>query len=272
MSPSPVLESPLVMVIDDQLESRETESELVRRQGCIVISAESAEKALLEAQHAPLFDAALCDINLKNRPNDRSGIDLSRRLKEVYPFVKIVGYSAYFGEDDLSEQEMEPFDRWFRRAEDSPVEVASAVRELAMEARAERTKSRVARLDDLREMFPGVYACDIEFVRRFVPIDQHPEVERSLSESGFRLFLVTSSAFSEVANPVAVWIRLISDGVEAEVYGHPQLGSFNDSVPSAIQDLIEVMELVKTDLDEIGIGGLGDHLIELRDYLTYALG
>src|SRR5688500_10093228 len=79
--PTELAEAPLVLVVDDQPDSLDTEVELVRRTGCAAIGVTSADLALLQTDQSPHFDAVLCDINLLNRPNDRSGVALAGAIR-----------------------------------------------------------------------------------------------------------------------------------------------------------------------------------------------
>ena len=148
-----IAEAPLVLVIDDQKDSRDTEVELVRNVGCVAIGVATRDLALLEASQSPYFDAALCDVNLTNRPHDKSGVKLARELRKRLPNLKIVGYSAYFSEGDLSENDHKAFDRWYRRADDRPIEMAEGVKAEALIGRAERGATREIQLDGLRKKF-----------------------------------------------------------------------------------------------------------------------
>lgn len=275
--PTQLAEAPLVLVVDDQADSLDTEVELVRRVGCAAIGVTSAELALLEADQSPHFDAVLCDINLLNRPNDRSGVALAGAIRRRLPSIRIVGYSAQFSEEDLTTSERAVFDRWYRRADDRPRDMADGVRTEAIAARVKRLHQRQEGLARLRERHAGVYEGDVEFIRSFVPGSVENSNEEELATAGYRLVLITSDAFNEVANPVAAWVRSSvnsetdSSETEVEAYGHSQLGVVEDTEQEAFSSFIEMMSLLRTDLEEAGVGQLGPDMVRLHRFLAYSL-
>lgn len=273
-------DTPLVLVIDDQPDSLETEVELVRRAGCAAIGVLSSEAALVEADQSPHFDAVLCDVNLLNRPNDRSGVVLAGALRRRLPAIRIVGYSSQFSEEDLSVPERAVFDRWYRRADDRPRDMAEGVHAEALTGRVKRLHERHLGMNRLRERYPGVFEGDIDFIRVFVPGSTTSNNEEELANAGYRLMLLTSQAFNEVANPVAVWVRTSHDSdangdleseTEVEAYGYCQCGVVASDEPRALADFIEMMKLLRQDLEEAGVDNLGSDMIRLHRFLAYSL-
>jgi CheY-like chemotaxis protein len=100
-----------VLLVEDDERILELRSKMFERRGCVVVEASSLDDALQELKQSPAFELVIVDINLGTSPDDRSGIELARIVREQQPSVPIVGYSAYFSADELADDEASPFDR-----------------------------------------------------------------------------------------------------------------------------------------------------------------
>jgi hypothetical protein len=157
--------------------------------------------------------------------------------------------------------------------------VTEGVLQEARLSKAQRLSHRRENFSALRERFPGIYEGDLAYIRGFVPLTSSPErQEAELASAGFRLILLTSKAFTDVANPIAVWVREIADPdhpaktlFEAELYGGSQLGVVASSERQALLDFIELLRLVKTDLDEVASGNMSEDLRQLHSLLRHCL-
>lgn len=104
---------PTILIVDDDLESRRNRTTMFSDSGLTVREAATVEEAeeLIGEQGAEI-DLAILDINLTGDPLDRSGVDLAKRLKERLPNLPIVGYSAYYGAEELGPELQQLFSEW----------------------------------------------------------------------------------------------------------------------------------------------------------------
>jgi DNA-binding NtrC family response regulator len=104
---------PIILIVDDDLESLHNRTVMFADSGMTVreaVSREEAEALLEDRSHA--IDLAILDINLTGDPLDRSGVQLAQLLREQFPTVPVVAYSAYYTEDELSPELRHLFTDW----------------------------------------------------------------------------------------------------------------------------------------------------------------
>lgn len=95
-----------ILLVEDNPFNREGVKLYLEQRGCQVIEAGDAQTAG-EAAAASIFDAAVIDIVIPDKPNERpkmdkgTGVKLAERLKDSCPTLGVVLFSAYegFGQD-----------------------------------------------------------------------------------------------------------------------------------------------------------------------------
>ena len=79
-----------VLIIDDEVKLRTLLSKIISLEGFEVIQAGDCKTAMLAlAQHN--IDVVICDVKLP----DGTGVDLSKKIKDAYPFVEIILLTAF---------------------------------------------------------------------------------------------------------------------------------------------------------------------------------
>lgn len=106
---------PRVLLLDDDERILSLRGSMLHQRGCEVAEVSSLGDALEALDASPRFDLVVVDINLGGGPDDRSGIDLARLVRQRYPQLPVIGYSAHFSEHELSEEERGQFERTFAR-------------------------------------------------------------------------------------------------------------------------------------------------------------
>jgi DNA-binding NtrC family response regulator len=79
-----------VLVIDDEDKLRSLFSRIIRVEGFEVAEASDGKSALKKLEHCE-FDVVLCDVKLP----DSNGIDLTTKIKTLYPLTEIILLTAY---------------------------------------------------------------------------------------------------------------------------------------------------------------------------------
>src|SRR5205807_8844765 len=69
-------------------------------------------------------------------------------------------------------------------------------------------------------------------------------VEKVLSDAGYRLRIVETDGLSK---PIIVWLLEVEDGTEAEVYGQPALYAHGQNDDEAVNNVLELMHLLRAD-------------------------
>jgi DNA-binding NtrC family response regulator len=79
-----------VLIIDDEEKIRTLLSKIISLEGFEVLQAADAKKGLQKLETADI-DVVICDVKLP----DSSGVELSKTIKEKYPFTEIILLTAY---------------------------------------------------------------------------------------------------------------------------------------------------------------------------------
>jgi len=102
-------ELPVILVVEDDPEALDQRTDLLSTLESAPIGKSSDEEAREVIHHLPV-DLVLTDIRLRLPQDDRSGIDLARYVKSIYPDLPVIGYSARVADNELSSAEKEVFD------------------------------------------------------------------------------------------------------------------------------------------------------------------
>jgi DNA-binding NtrC family response regulator len=79
-----------ILIIDDEDKLRNLLSKIISLEGFEVLQASDAKTGLKKLEIADI-DVVICDVKLP----DTSGVELSKRIKDKYPFVEIILLTAY---------------------------------------------------------------------------------------------------------------------------------------------------------------------------------
>jgi CheY-like chemotaxis protein len=244
---------PLVCIVEDRPESLRRRVELFEQLGCVAIGASSRDDALRELGATPLVDLLVTDIHMADddHPDDKSGIDLARIVRERWIDLPIAGYSAKFAEDDLSPEERGAFDLSFPKGRQSLSELMTQVEACVALANQHRLRRAAERERELERLRNDVAASvpPAQVLRHFdADGSANLAVEDSLARAGYRLQLVPARPEQHVREPFAVWLVPGTVGWEAEVYGYPDLYGFGRTVGDAVDHLVELMSLLAHEL------------------------
>lgn len=102
-------ERPLILLLDDRADARETLRELFESVGCSVIPVATYEAAFAEISRENI-DFLVTDINLKSDQNDKTGIMFARMARKIRGDLFIAAYSARVRDLKLTPNEYRAFD------------------------------------------------------------------------------------------------------------------------------------------------------------------
>jgi DNA-binding NtrC family response regulator len=239
---------PVVLIVEDQASQRNTKAAEMAERGCVPVIVEDSDAAARELTASPGIDLVLTDIRLApSDGDDKSGVKLARFVHSAHPHLPIVGYSAYFSANDLSDDEIDLFDYAYNKGAESIKEIQvnlDKCAELAFHSRRERKRRAEARLADAT----GQTSERILEIVRSATLAEVEGVEQVLHEAGFRLKLVRIPSAGNT-EPLIVWIRGESGSVDVEVYGHSTLYATGDSEGDALERLVDLIQVYWEELD-----------------------
>ncbi|HKV91674.1 MAG TPA: response regulator [Candidatus Angelobacter sp.] len=147
----------VALVVDDSAASLKTRTQLLQASGFTVFGATTFDTALRAVDEEPV-DIIVTDINLDpKQPTDKSGIDFARRVRHLNQRIPIVGYSAFFAENELTPTELKVFDTYLPKGAVGIREIAQHIsnwRVLAASYRILRKKPSFDPLNLLRPPAP----------------------------------------------------------------------------------------------------------------------
>ncbi|MBQ0932112.1 response regulator [Ideonella alba] len=258
----------LALLVDDSEKALREKSQLLEQAGFRVIRAKDEVSAQREFAASPTISFAMVDINLHaERAEDKSGVLVARRLRATLPDLPIVGYSAAFAEDALSEEDYGPFSEAHGRGRLNASQLLENITRWIDDANrfweGRKADARL-KLNVLKEQYPRGTSIDFELVRMLTPERASPDsdgkanVERSLREAGYRLRVVdagqtrptVSGDMVVVPRPLWIWTKDCEDHAVAEIYGYPELYSVADNEAEAIEGLLVLMDGLLVDLSD----------------------
>ena len=241
---------PIVLIVEDQKDALMLRSELLDSAGCTTIGVRSSDDAIRELRASPGVDLLLTDIRLGRKKEDKSGVALARYVKETYVDMPVAGYSAWFGDNDLSEADTAPFDVMWPKGFSTGAQIeqiVAACRERALEHRLQRASNAFEAQAVLRRRHESKYP-EVALLRELrLGGGEAAPVELTLAEAGYRLKLVEPKG-PVLAQPTIVWLCDVEGGIEAEVYGQPALYARARTDDEAIAEVIELMHLYGEEL------------------------
>lgn len=111
---------PLVLLLDDQIEPRESMRELFEVNNCSVIPVSNLDAAIKEITSNRDIDVIVTDINLNSDPRDRSGIAFATIAKQTHPTLPIAAYSAVVSAADIEPEHYHVFSAYLNKLKSSP--------------------------------------------------------------------------------------------------------------------------------------------------------
>lgn len=257
---------PVVLIVEDLAGQRMDKAREMVERDCVPITVEGTDAAARELTASPGIDLVLTDIHLvPRRRGDKSGIELARFIKAGYPDIPVVGYSAYFSEDELTDADLKLFDYAYGKGQSTINEIKVSMdtcAELALKARRQRKSRAEERLADSSED-PSEMVMEIV---RSASLAEVEGVEQVLHDAGFRLKLVTIPSAGN-PKPVIVWVREQEDCVDVEVYGHSSLYVTGESEEEAFEHLIDLIQLYREEFDSHQ-GDISGPAQKLYDFLA----
>lgn len=239
---------PVVLIVEDLADQRMDKAREMVERGCVPITVEGTDAAARELTASPGIDLVLTDIHLvPRRSGDKSGVELARFVRTDHPDIPIVGYSAYFSEKELPDEDLELFDYAYGKGQSTVSEIKvimDTCGELAFKSRQQR-KSRAEEL--LADQPEDQSELVLEIVRS-ASLAEVEGVEQVLHRAGFQLKLVTIPAAGN-PKPLIVWVREQGGCVDVEVYGHAGLYVTGESEEEAFEHLIDLIQLYWEELE-----------------------
>lgn len=132
-----------VLLVEDNPRIAALRAEVFEKLGCEVSTAGNAADAVIELSSPLRFDVVMTDINLGENPSDQSGLNLARWIRNSYPDLPIVAYTAVFTASELPMEEHPEIAKWFVKASLGLADLRNAMEDvvqLGREARDARGK------------------------------------------------------------------------------------------------------------------------------------
>jgi CheY-like chemotaxis protein len=265
---------PLVLLAEDQPESRRRRREMFESFGCIAIAVGSAQAAIRELHQTPLVDLVVTDIHMPSTESDvddESGVRLAQYVRAHFEHVPIAGYSAYFSESELEikdwkgfdlafpkdhsdQSKWSAFDRFYSKGRNSAKALEKQIEEcvdLAMKRRDYRVAHQEDELGRLRREYESKLTT-LE-VRRRLSLDEDKSavtsaVEGPLGEAGYKLRLVSVASSLDSSELFVVWVSHDGQGAHVEVYAYPELYAQGADEVEALSTLGELMGFFRKEM------------------------
>lgn len=268
-----------VLLLDDDEDNRQLSAKIFAFENARVVQAATVQDAERELISNPGIDVVSLDISLHGGGRDKEGASLAVRIREARPDLPIVGYSAYFGEGDLSDDERGAFTEYFERG-GSTQDIEKYVNHCLDEAlrhrqlRRETFRRQLVELAELGQIEDREYAI----LMSFSPAPgEDLSVERALTEAGYQVEVILPSPPQGTRQiprrPLVVWVRRVEDGdeFEAEVFGQPSLYGVGKDAEDALRSLLDVFWLFATQLSEQDPASFTGPALSLAHFFEHVL-
>jgi CheY-like chemotaxis protein len=265
---------PLVLLVEDDEQNRQTKGEGFELRNCAVIGVSNANDAIREVASNHLISLAVIDVNLAHDDADASGLALARYLKNTGRRFPRAGYSAHFAEDDYSNvpprDRSELFDEYYPRSRLNAGQIRLVLDELAEMAQQHLDSEIIRREEEVREVLYGASSDSAH-------ADQYWRLvagRRSLAEQADALSEVEAISlgpdlYPSLRMPIWLLVRPSLFEYEVEIVGFPILYSSAPSLDDAFDQLIELMSGFAMDFHRYDM--LGESAQSLRDFLHVVL-
>lgn len=166
-----MVDRPLVLLLDDDVRSRDSMQRLFESVGCSVQTVATEELALTEIEARKDIDLVVTDINLRGIESDKSGIMFARVIRQLREDLSVAAYSGRAKELKLTLNDERTFDAYLDKSEDKADDVtrfahecrglALAHREVAGRLMEKIKNSRRAPLADVEKRLSALEASVI---------------------------------------------------------------------------------------------------------------
>lgn len=267
---------PVVMVVEDIDDDLGERVDHFTELGCVALGFKHSDDALDALFVVPSVDLILTDIDLDGTGHDESGIALARFVHETKLDIPVFGYSAYFADQGLREEDQAFFSGNLlpkaMKAEEIN-ETFQMLRQHAVDQRLKRKSQVELLLSTLRKKY-RMNIRDVTLVRDLIlSTDGANNFDEALCEACYSLSILHPRDDRLFSRPILVWLRENNSIFEAEVYGFSSLYGHGSSEEEAIQNLVELMQLVTQDLlHDADPTGYDANAFRLRRYLLDLFG
>jgi hypothetical protein len=247
---------PFVLLVEDDAKTLDRKRKLLMSFEFDVLGVSTYDDAVGELWATPGIDLVCTDISLSRSRHDRLGIDFARLVRATFSELPVAGYSGYFEDHQLSDEERALFRISFpkgRLNSEGIESLAESCRVAAIEYRMNKLQRASSRRQS--ETTPGKGAARKRFqiLRRFsVAEAQSRDTEAGVASRGFKLRLIRPTDVEVLTTPIAIWIRGAAGHFEAEVFGFPELFVVDESEERTLDRLASVMTQRLTSLEESG--------------------
>jgi CheY-like chemotaxis protein len=111
-------ERPLILLLDDRPEARESMRALFEAIGCSVIPVATYESAFAEISSRENINFVVTDISLKADENDKSGVIFAKMARKMREDIPVAAYSAKVKDLALSPADYRVFDLFLDKTSD----------------------------------------------------------------------------------------------------------------------------------------------------------
>ncbi len=268
-----------VLLLDDDDENRDLSAQIFSNESARVVEAANTVQAESELIAHPGIDAVSLDVSLQGNGRDKEGAALAVRIHELRPELPIVGYSAYFDEQELSAEEREAFTAYYPRG-GSIEEIENYVNRCLDEGLEYRRRRRQVFEEQLGRLHENEKIADREYsvLRSFSPAaGEDLSIEQALTKAGYQMEVVLPSPPRGIGlvprRPFVVWIRETGETgeYEAEVFGQPDLYGIGETPEDAVHHLVEVFWLFVSDLKGADPKELAGPALSLSHFFEHVL-
>ena len=288
------------LLVEDKSRELRQKKRLLESHGFTIVSANTKTRALKQYLLYPSVDLILTDIDLLGGVNvDFSGADFAREVRQMNPWIPIIGYSAKIPDaDELRPGDMDYFTDYIPKASLTPSELNSRIAEIIIHVekyknwRSSEANRQVKRLSGKY----GITHWDSMILNRFLVGhlfgDEHIDstagngeeldIDSYLAKGGYKLEVIEKGASREtisgskgiIKSSFVVGVRTEPPTTMIEVYGFPTLIGVGESCDEAKTDLLIIMDGFYNYLVlENPLGkDLGTISKQLRDFLLEVFG
>jgi CheY-like chemotaxis protein len=267
-----------VLLLDDDDENRALSAEIFETEHANVVQASTVKDAERELISHPGIDVVSLDLSLRGAGKDKEGAALALRIHAARPELPLIGYSAYFGEGDLSAEEQAAF-TWYAERGGSTDEVDAYVNRCLVEARGYRDRRRRVFDEQILQLASQGQIGEREYsvLKSFSLIEDEVSLAYTLTKAGYQVEVILPDPPTSVrripSRPFVVWVRRVDGGdeFEAEVFGQPALYGVGEDTKEAIRNLLEVFWLFVEELDDAEPGQLAGPALSLAHFFEHVL-
>lgn len=135
-------ERPLILLLDDRPDARETMRALFEAVGCTVIPVATYESAFAEISSREDIDFVVTDISLKADEYDKSGVMFAKMARKLREDIPVAAYSAKVKDLKLSPNDYRVFDLFLDKTSDKSEDTMQFVTECKGFALAHKEMSK----------------------------------------------------------------------------------------------------------------------------------